>query len=208
MNNQVKRCTHNLAALLLGSIVLALIGCSSASAPIRYYSLAGGFLPAQAGSQVGSHQARFAIQIGPVILPEILKKSPIVLGRGDSSFQLSDQHRWSGELDRDLARAIAEQLAVRLDTEQIALFPAGQHFELTHQVVFDVVAMEGLLGTEARLVIRWSVLEPTTKVARLTRLSSVSEQPIDNSHGAWVAAQRRNIAKLSEEIATAIIKTP
>jgi len=156
-------------------------------------------------AEVSGKQSRLAVQVGPVTLPDVLKKSQIVFGNTGGSFQLSDQHRWSGELDRDIARAIGEQLAVRLGTEQIALFPAGQHLDLTHQVVLDVVAMEGVLGKEATLVARWSVVDSKSKTARMTRRSTVSEQPTDSSHGAWVAAQRHNIAKLSEEIADAIM---
>lgn len=191
---------HTFVCLVLGPVLFLLVGCSPASSPVSYYSLAG----PEPKVQAGSAQNRLAVQVGPVTLPDVLKKSQIVFGRGGGSFQLSDQHRWTGELDRDIGRAIGEQLAVRLGTEQVALFPAGQHLELTHQVVLDVVAMEGALGTEATLVVRWSVVNPKTKTAWLTRRSTVSEQPADNSHGAWVAAQRHNIAKLSDEIAAAI----
>jgi len=197
----VNRCLHDLVCLLLGLILLTLVGCNPTSPPVSYYSLAGVEHPAQAS---GKHD-RLAVQVGPVTLPDVLKKSQIVFSSTGGSFQLSDQHRWSGELDRDIARAIGEQLATRLGTEQIAMYPAGQHLELTHQVVLDVVAMEGVLGKEATLVARWSVIDPKSKAARITRRSTVREQPTDNSHGAWVAAQRRNIAKLSEEIAGAIM---
>lgn len=197
----MNRYLHTLVSLLLGSMLLVFVGCSPTSPPVSYYSLAGVEPPVP----VSGKQGRLAVQIGPVTLPDVLKKSQIVFGNTGSSFQLSEQHRWSGELDRDIARAIGEQLAIRLGTEQIALFPDGQHLDLTHQVVLDVVAMEGDLGKEATLIVRWSLVDPKTKTARITRRSAVSEQPADNSHGAWVAAQRRNIAKLSEEIASAII---
>ena len=196
----MNRCLQDLVFLLLGLILLALVGCRPTSPPVSYYSLAGVEHPAQASGK----QSRLAVQVGPVTLPDVLKKSQIVFSSIGGSFQLSDQHRWSGELDRDIARAIGEQLAARLGTEQIAMYPAGQHLELTHQVVLDVVIMEGVLGKEATLVARWSVVDPKSKTARITRRSTVSEPPTDSNHGAWVAAQRRNIAKLSEEIAAAI----
>ena len=196
----MNRYLHTFVCLLLGSMLLALLGCSPTSPPVSYYSLAGVEPPAQ----VGGKPSRLAVQVGPVTLPDVLKKSQLVFSSSGGSFQLSDQHRWSGELDRDIARAIGEQLAVRMGTEQIALFPAGQYLELTHQVIVDVLAMGGVLGKEATLEARWSVVDPKTKTALFTRRSSVSNQPADTSHGAWVAAQRRNIAKLSEEIAAAI----
>lgn len=197
----MNRPLYSLVCLLFGLVLLLLVGCSSTSPPVNYYTLAG----VEPQVQAAGKQQRLAVQIGPVSLPDVLKKSQIVLGSGGGSFRLSDQHRWAGELDRDIARAIGEQLAVRLGTEQIALFPAGQHLELTHQVVVDVLVMEGVLGHKATLEARWSVVDPKTKTARLTRRSTVSDQPADSSHAAWVVAQRHNIAKLSEEIAGAIM---
>lgn len=197
----MNRRLHALVCLLLGQVLLVLGGCSATSPPVSYYSLAGAEPPAQ----VTGKPNRLALQIGPVSVPDILKKSQIVLGSGDGSLHPSDQHRWAGEVDRDIARAIGEQLALRLGTEQIALFPSGQHLEPTHQVIVDVLTMEGALGKEASLVVRWSVVDPTTKTARTTRRSALSAQPADSSYAAWVAAQRRNIAKLSEEIAGAIM---
>lgn len=197
----MNRCLHTLVCLVLGQVLLVLVGCSATSPPVSYYSLAGAEPPAQ----VAGKPSRLALQIGPVSVPDVLKKSQIVLGSGDGSLHPNDQHRWAGEVDRDIARAIGEQLALRLGTEQIALFPSGQHLEPTHQVIVDVLAMDGVLGKEASLVVRWSVVDPTTKTARTTRRSAVGAQPADSSHAAWVAAQRRNIAKLSEEIASAIM---
>lgn len=197
----MNRCLRPLVCLLLGHVLLVLVGCSATSPPVSYYTLAGAEPPAQAAGK----QSRLALQIGPVSVPDVLKKSQIVLGGGDGSLHPSDQHRWAGEVDRDIARAIGEQLALRLGTEQIALFPSGQHLEPTHQVIIDVLAMDGVLGKEAVLVARWSVVDPTTKTARTTRRSAFSAQPADSSHAAWVAAQRHNIAKLSEEIAGAIM---
>lgn len=197
----MNRRLHTLVCLMLGQVLLFLVGCGATSPPVSYYSLAGAEPPAQGAGK----QSRLAIQIGPVNVPDVLKKSQIVLDSGDGSLHPSDQHRWAGEVDRDIARAFGEQLAMRLGTEQVALFPSGQHLELTHQVIVDVLAMDGALGKEASLVVRWSVIDPKTKTARLTRRSAVSAQPADSSYAAWVAAQRRNIAKLSEEIAGAIM---
>ena len=197
----MNRRLHAFVCLLLGQVLLLLVGCSAASPPVSYYRLAG----AEPSAQAADNQNRLALQIGPVNVPDVLKKSQIVLGSGDGSLHPSDQHRWAGEVDRDIALALGEQLAIRLGTEQVALFPSGQHLELTHQVIVDVLAMDGVLGKEASLVVRWSVIDPKTKTARTTRRSAVNAQPANSSHAAWVAAQRHNIAELSEEIAGAIM---
>lgn len=191
---------HCVVGLLLGSVLLLVAGCGPTSPPVSYYRLTSAALPAPVHGQ----QSRVAVQVGPVSVPDVLKKPQLVFGGGDGRYQLSDQHRWADGLDRDIAQAIGEQLAARLHTEQIALFPEGQYLQLTHQVVVDILTMEGELGKQAVLVARWSVVDLNNKTASLTRRSVVREQSADSSHGAWVAAQRHNIAKLSEEIAGAI----
>lgn len=178
---------------------LTLVGCAASTPPINYYSLSG----AKAAA-VKPGQQRFALQIGPVTLPDLLKRSQIVLGVAEEPHRLSDQHRWAGELDREFARALGEQLAAQLGTEQIALFPADGHLQLTDQVLLDILSLEGSLGKEAVLVVRWTLVDPASKAARLTRRSTCTTTPTDGSYDAWVAAQRVNIGKLGAEVATAM----
>jgi uncharacterized lipoprotein YmbA len=186
--------------IFLGLLPLHLIGCSPASPPVSYHSLVD-FNPAPNTTET---QSRLAILVGPVSIPDILKNSQITIGNVGQRFQRSEQHRWAGEIDHDFARAVGEQLANRLGTEQIAIFSMGQHLDPTHQIIFDVLAMDGALGKEANLALRWSLVDPKNKKAPVTRRSTFTEKPADDSYEAWVAAQRHNISRLSEEIAAVI----
>lgn len=188
--------------IFLGLLPFHLIGCSPASPPVAYHSLVGlDPVPNTSGTQ-----SRLAILVGPVSIPDILKNAQITTGSAGQRYQLSEQHRWAGEVDRDFARAVGEQLANRLGTEQVAIFPMGQHLNPTHQIIFDVLAMDGVPGKEANLAVRWSLVDPKNKTAAVTRRSTFTEEPDDGGYDAWVAAQRRNINRLSEEIA-AVIKS-
>jgi len=190
--------------VMLGPLALAVTGCSPVSPQVTYYSLLGSGL----ADKPAASPSRLAILVGPVSVPDILKTSQIATGGAGERYQRSEQHRWTGEVDRDFARAVGEQLATRLGTEQIALYPLDRHLELTHQIVFDILAMEGTLGKEAKLAVRWSLVDPKSQTARVTRRSTYSEPPADGSYHAWVAAQRQNINRLSEEIAAAIKTAP
>ena len=183
-----------------GPVAFTLTSCSPVSPPVAYHSLAGYDL----AQNPAATRDQLIILVGPVSVPDILKSSQIATGTAGRRYQLSEQHRWAGEVDRDFARAIGEQLAGSLGTEQIAIFPMGQHLKAPHQIIFDILTMEGDLGKEARLIVRWSLVEPQSKTVRLTRRSSFSEQPADAGYDAWVAAQRHNVTRLSEELAAAI----
>jgi len=191
-----------------GPFLLTGVGCSPASPPIFYHSLVD-LDPAQQTTATDTATdaatvGRLSILIGPVSTPDILKNSKITTGGAESRYQLSEQHRWAGEVNHDFARAVGEQLAHRLGTEQIAIFPREQHLKTTHQIVLDILTMEGNLGKEAILIVRWSLIDPQSKTVRLIRRSTFSEQPADAGYDAWVSAQRRNVNRLSEEIAAVI----
>ncbi|WP_310599404.1 PqiC family protein [Desulfobulbus sp.] len=191
----------HLLVAVAGVLFALAAGCAPASAPVSYHSL----VAADPAPHVSAPQeSRMALVVGPVSIPDLLKNSQIATGGTGGRYRLSEQHRWAGEVDREFARAIAEQLVRGLDTEQVSLYPAGQYLQPKLQIVLDVVAMEGELGKEAKLDVRWSLVDPKSKTALLTRRTTLAEQPADSGYDAWIEAQRRNIAKLGKEIAAAI----
>jgi hypothetical protein len=182
--------------------MILLAGCALSSPQIAYYSL---YAPAQTAAPAPAISP-LAVSVGPVTIPDILKQTQIATGGADGRYLLSDYHRWSGELDRDFARAVAEHLARGLGTEQVALFPWDQHFTPTYRVLIDVLSMGGRPGEEATLAVRWSLVDPQGQKPAQIRRSDLRETPAAAGYAAWVAAQQRNIAKLGQEI-TAVLQS-
>ena len=180
----------------LAAIVLA--GCAGSSPRTVYYSL---YAPVRQTAPTAPVDATLVLSVGPVTLPDILKQARIATGGADGRYRLAEYHRWSGEVDRDLARAVAEQVATHFGTEQVAIFPWDQHLTSANRVLVDVLNMGGELGREATLAVRWTLVGPSGKSPVQTRRSDLREVPTDASYPAWVAAQQRNIARLGEEIA-------
>jgi len=192
-----KAATHLVLTGLLTMLLLA--GCAASSPQIAYYSLYAPGQPALPAQEAAPEI--LVVSVGPVTTPDILKQTQIATGGGDGRYRLAEYHRWSGELDRDFARAVTEQLARGLDTEQVALFPWDQHLKPTCRVLVDVLIMGGELGKEATLAVRWSLVDPSGKMSPAVRRSDLREVPTAAGYPAWVAAQQRNIAKLGQEIA-------
>lgn len=186
------------AAVLLAVVLLA--GCFSASPPVFYYSL---YAPAQPPAS-GATGSPLAISVGPVTLPDILKQAQIATGGQDGRYRLAAAHRWSGELDRDLARTVAEQLAAGLGTEQVAIFPWDQRFAADYRVFIDVLNLGGEPGAAAILTVRWVLSRPGAAAPLLVRRSEWRAIPDAPGYAAWVVAQQRNVAALGREITAAI----
>jgi len=185
---------------LLCLTLLLCAGCSSTSPPVSYHSL----VDTNPLPMATAANEQLTISVGPVAIPDLLKKSQIATNDPDGRFKLSSYNRWTGEVDREFARAVAEQLAVRLGTQRVVIYPWEQTLDPTRRVLIDILAMGGELGKQANLTVRWALLDPQGKVPTLVRRSDLSEVPAGANYQSWVAAQKRNIATLSQEIAAAL----
>ena len=195
MNNAITR-----AALLCLVCAALLAGCAKAVPTTSYYSL---HVP-KAQSVGTSGAVGVSLSIGPVTLPDVLRQTRIATGGEDGRYTLSEYHRWSGELDRDLGRALAERLSRELGTESVSLFPWDTHLDPRFRIVVDVLGMGGDLGREATMSVRWALVDKDKRTEPVIRRTDLREPVASADHAAWVAAQQRNVEALGTAIARAI----
>ena len=193
-----RSCLRLVLAALLATI---LIGCAAPPAPVVYHSLLG----ADAGAAATARADGPALVVGPVRVPDVLHNTRIATG-SDGRFQLAEQHRWAGAVDREIGRALAERLAADLATERVTLFPQAPATKTAWRVQVEVLALDGLPGQWARLDVRWTLLDPAGTGPR-TRRGDYREPLTDPGHAAWVAGQRTNLARLGADSA-AVIREP
>lgn len=195
MNNAFTR-----AALLCLACVTLLAGCAKTSPTTSYYSL---HVPnAQAGGATSADGV--SLSIGPVTLPDILRQTRIATGGEGGRYTLSEYHRWSGEVDRDLGRALAERLSRELGTESVSLFPWDTHLDPRFRIVVDVLGMGGDLGREATMSVRWALVDNDKRVETVVRRTDLREPLASAEYAAWVAGQQRNVESLGTAIARAV----
>ena len=197
MNSLARRPT------LLGlTLMMLLAGCAGSVKTISHYSL---YAPRAAAVENAQADGGLSVSVGPVTVPDILKQTRIATGGEGGRYELAEYHRWSGEVDRDMSRALAEQLSLRLGTENVSVFPWDQHLAPRFRVLADVLSMGGALGGEATLSVRWTVLDAAGDGEPVIRRSELREAAAGPDHGAWIAAQQRNIEKLGQAIAETIL---
>lgn len=199
MRNDIRSLRHAIALVLTVAIGAA---CSPKSPETIYYSLLG----AQTISTTAGTKNSLVLSLGPVTVPDMLRQSQIATGGESGRYHLSEFHRWTGDLDREIARAVAEQLGDLLGTEQVLLYPVDRRLTPACQVALDILALDGDLGREARLVARWTLIDPQGTRPPVVRRGSYVQQLSSPSHDAWVEAQQRNLSALTDEIA-ALIRT-
>ena len=193
-----RSCLRLVLAALLATI---LTGCAAPPAPVVYHSLLG----ADTGAAATARADGPALVVGPVRVPDLLHNTRIATG-SDGRFQLAENHRWAGAVDREIGRALAERLAADLATERVTLFPQAPATKTAWRVQVEVLALDGLPGQWARLEVRWTLLDPDGTGPR-TRRGDYREPLTEPGLAAWVAGQRTNLARLGADIA-AVIREP
>lgn len=177
-----------------------LVSACSSSPKVNYYSL----YSTPPGKSVEKSKNSIVLSVGPVKLPDVLNTPKIATGGTDGVYNFSESHRWTGAVDSDFAHALAETLAIELDTEKIGIYPVGTHLKPNCRVLIEILAMDGDLGKEARLTVRWTLIDPHGKMEPIIQRSQLSGQLSDAGYGTWVKRQHDNIQQLGVEIATLV----
>lgn len=191
-----------LYTLLVLAPVLLLVGCiGNPSKPSEFYVL--GTTP---GTPVNTALAQDALSIGlgPLTLPEIYDR-PQIVTRGEANrITLAEFDRWGGDLDKELARALAGNLMTRLNTDRIVPFPWPRRYDPDFQVTVRLFRFDGVLGSNAALEGIWRVLDAHKGCELAADRFSITEDTDGPGYSALVTAMSRAVAALSQDIAAQV----
>ena len=184
-------------------------GCisGSRSKPSRFYTI-----DAMSVHEAASHAAatsstqNLRIGIVPVKIPEYLKKSQIVTRTGSSEISLAEFDRWAGSLDEDIGRVVAENLSLLLKTDKVLNFPWRRNVELDYTIEMQVSRLEGALGGDVDLVVRWAIFDAENNNVVNVTTSRITQAVQGDSYSDLVAAQSQALVVLCQELAAAISK--
>ena len=184
----------------LGLLFIILLGCSHTPAT-RYYDL--GPLPGRGAPE--RSEACVSVGVGPVKIPEYLDRSGIVTRVTSHELTVAEFNKWAEPLEESFPRALADNLSSLLCTKTVLIFPWKGSVPLDYRVYVDVIRMDGKLGESAVLDVSWTIMGSGEKKGVLMMDRSSYKEPAGGQdHGDFVAAQSRNVAALSRDIAEAI----
>jgi uncharacterized lipoprotein YmbA len=194
-----------LMSFALGGLLLV-SGCvdiGGDTAPSRFYVLSA------TDTQATPSPDGMAILLGPVTLPRYLDRPQIVTRPTPNELSLAEYDRWGGRLDDNVARVLAQDIGVHLNTSRVAIFPREQRLADAIQISIDVSRFEqvGNRGN-VELDAQWS-LSPANRRGAPTIGTSRIRTPVAGSGFAdTAAAMSAALDKLAEELAAAARKLP
>jgi uncharacterized lipoprotein YmbA len=148
-----------------------------------------------------------AIGVGPVTVPEYLKRGPMVINRDTHRLTLAEFDRWAEPLDFGIRRVVSVNLAVLLDTQEVQNFPWRRDTPPRFGISISV-AQFSVKDTEAILIAEWSILDVEARHMKEQRISRFTTSADSNEAESVAAAYSNLLLQLSETIADSIKHIP
>lgn len=183
--------------------LLMLTGCVGRSAPtVNYFNL---LTIEQLGDSgvIGMHP-KINLGVGPITIPDSLKRSQIATSQHGIKYEFDEYNRWAGVLDKNLASVVGENLSTLLGVKNVGYFPWMAHFTPTYQIVITIQRLDGALNGEAVLIARWSVLNATGKELLAGGRNEFQQHVEHPSFTDLVKAESLLVAELSKTMARGI----
>ena len=193
------------------SLCTLMAGCGT-SPPSHFYTLTPAAGPSATGASTPSGEkptvasSNFSVAVGPVSIPAVVDRPEIVVSTGTNEVRLDEFNRWASPLQDNLARVIAENLVVMLGTPRVSVFPQTLSADVEYRVAIEVQRFDSTPGKSATLDVVWIVRPAKDGKAQTGRTNVVEKVPDNNnSFDALAAAHSRAVARLSQDIADAVL---
>ena len=184
--------------VLAAALALALSACgiTGTSPEPRFYTLA-----SEAPPPAPASAAAYTIVVGPVTIPDVVDRPQIVTRTAESRVEIDEQARWAAPLKSEIARVIADHLAKTLPNARVSTMEQRATGAPDYRVIVDVQRFDSSNEGSA-IQASWQVRTKENPTALSGR--SVVAEPAGAGYDALVAAHSRAVAKVAEEIASAI----
>jgi uncharacterized lipoprotein YmbA len=185
------------ASLLLGA------GCASAPAP-RTFVLTP---PAGETSDTPADSGLPAVELQPVLLPDYLDTTDLLLRSGPHELKVSRSARWGERLSKGFTDALSAALTVRLPHDFIALDQGDE--KAMRQIIVNVTALDLWPNGRCVLTVDWTVLEKDRHSAKkapreVFEIPAMGPGTVDDA--ALVAAMARAVGELADRIAKEVLQ--
>ncbi len=185
--------------IVLILLTLILSGCYFRSPSAKYYTLSAMQCPEDSIKAAGA-VSRFTVAVGPVILPDMLRRPQIAVRAENHQMVFSEFHKWAGLLKDDIKRVMTENLSGLLAPDGATVFTDDTLMEPDYRVVVNINRFDGRPGDSVCLDAVWT-LKDTKRQDSAVFHYHVTEQCPGQTYTDIVRTQSLVIADLSHELA-------
>lgn len=185
---------HPPLSLLLAPAFTALLILSGCSTPETYYSLS-------ADGPAPTNTTAFALGVGPISLPDYIDRAELVFQSETNRFEIPFERRWAGSLEETTTRVLGTNLARRLKTGNLHLYPWEPGTDLRYQVRVQIRQFHAVSAGDAILDAQWRIENGSSHSLLVSGVSHLTEPVIGDGYDAVVAAESRLLAQLADTIA-------
>ncbi|MGF1613525.1 MAG: membrane integrity-associated transporter subunit PqiC [Gammaproteobacteria bacterium] len=195
--------------VVIGLSMMLVMACARTE-PARFYllyplaGLESEFAPLAARPSIDVGTA--AIGIDTIKLAAYLDRPEIATRQGLYRVQFAEFDRWAEPLADNIARVLAENLAVVLRSQAIHLFPWAPGARLQYRLSVDVVRFDSEPGEGALLRVHWTLRDEHERKIVISRQADYREPLVEGSYESIAAVNSRLLAHLSDDIAAAIAR--
>lgn len=180
---------------LAAAVMATGAGCTLVT-PAEFYQL-------QAPAEVAaSSHAETAVLLGPVKLADYLQREQILQRQSDGRLSASRQGRWAGNLEDEVGQLLLRQMAMRLGSSHVALYPDRIGVKPGAQIVLSIARLDSGEGEPAVLEAQWRLLDAEGEVRNSKVLTLRAEH--ENELASQVRAQSALLVQLSEQLSDAV----
>jgi len=182
---------------LLAGMLIVLAACGS-TPPSDYYVLSAAATETPTGDSP-------SLGVGPVNIPEYLNRNSMVFNRDGNKLEIASFARWAEPLESGISRVLSINLASRLNTEDIQVFPWHPSQAPDYAVGVRLLVLDSN-SVRAQLVAEWSLRTKKDGSAEVRRIVSLEETTtgVELSPENVARSYSNLLAKLSDKIAKTI----
>lgn len=185
-------------------LALALLTACSSTPPARFHTLP---VAREAGTRIADGTIP-GLRVGPFGFPDYLRRPNIVSRAGATGIELAEYERWAGSLEGEFHRLLGDRLGQHLGQVDVIVYPAPVPAGPTYQVSGSVATLDGSLGGDIVLDVRWTITPPADGARVVSGRSVIVEAVGGEAYADLVAAHARAIENLAAVVAAELGKLP
>ncbi|MGB5985670.1 MAG: PqiC family protein, partial [Desulfobacterales bacterium] len=174
--------------------------CMGPSPQVQYYTLA----PLAAEERGAAWDGAALLAVGPVSLPKVLDRPHMATQSGDNRVVFAETHRWAGSLQEEIARVVADNLSILLNSDQIIATSDEGLSVPGHRIIINIQRFIAQPNGEVVLELLWTLKQSGREQSSVLQKSTIRRPLESPGYDGIAAAQSAALGDLSREMAAYI----